>query len=64
MTSKVTSEGSQGAAHLQQSLYKRLESTKLENEPVNANEVRLTGQGKMKNYIEYAVSLLEVLLRS
>ena len=40
--------------------YRRVEKPKPEGDQITANEVRITTQGKMRNYITYAVGLLSV----
>jgi hypothetical protein len=57
MTSELTEK-----APSSMDLYRRVmnEASKEDITPVATNEVRITGQGKMKNYIEYATNLFEV----
>ncbi|KAK6922891.1 DNA/RNA-binding protein Alba-like [Dillenia turbinata] len=43
--------------------YTRVEKPKAEV-PINENEIRITTQGRMRNYISYATTLLQVLSRS
>ncbi|CAA3031286.1 ribonuclease P protein subunit p25-like protein [Olea europaea var. sylvestris] len=38
--------------------YQKVEKPKLET-PINENEIRITSQGRMRNYITYAMTLLE-----
>ena len=40
--------------------YQRVEKPRPET-PINENEIRITTQGKMRNYITYATTLLQVL---
>lgn len=40
--------------------YQRVEKPKSENTPINENEIRITTQGRMRNYITYATTLLQV----
>lgn len=42
--------------------YQRVEKPKSENTPINENEIRITTQGRMRNYITYATTLLQVYL--
>lgn len=39
--------------------YQRVEKPKAET-PINENEIRITTQGRMRNYITYATTLLQV----
>lgn len=39
--------------------YTRVEKPKAET-PINENEIRITTQGRMRNYITYATTLLQV----
>ncbi|XP_050369905.1 uncharacterized protein LOC126787997 isoform X2 [Argentina anserina] len=39
--------------------YQRVEKPKPEASPINANEIRITAQGRMRNYITYATTLLQ-----
>lgn len=39
--------------------YQRVEKPRAET-PINENEIRITAQGRMRNYITYATSLLQV----
>ena len=39
--------------------YQRVEKPKAET-PMNENEIRITTQGRMRNYITYATTLLQV----
>lgn len=39
--------------------YQRVEKPKAET-PINENEIRVTTQGRMRNYITYATTLLQV----
>eukprot|EP00232_Nephroselmis_pyriformis_P015758 CAMPEP_0182876792 /NCGR_PEP_ID=MMETSP0034_2-20130328/14352_1 /TAXON_ID=156128 /ORGANISM="Nephroselmis pyriformis, Strain CCMP717" /LENGTH=195 /DNA_ID=CAMNT_0025009597 /DNA_START=8 /DNA_END=592 /DNA_ORIENTATION=+ len=39
--------------------YERVENPKKPSEPIAENEVRITTQGKMKNYITYGISLFQ-----
>lgn len=39
--------------------YTRVEKPKAES-PINENEIRITTQGRMRNYITYATTLLQV----
>lgn len=39
--------------------YQRVEKPK-EEAPINENEIRITAQGRMRNYITYATNLLQV----
>ena len=41
--------------------YQRVEKPKTET-PINENEIRITTQGRMRNYITYATTLLQVVL--
>jgi len=41
--------------------YQRVEKPRPET-PINENEIRITTQGKMRNYITYATTLLQVIL--
>jgi hypothetical protein len=41
--------------------YQRVEKPKAET-PIDENEIRITSQGRMRNYITYAMSLLHVFL--
>jgi hypothetical protein len=43
--------------------YQRVEKPKAET-AINENEIRITTQGRMRNYITYATTLLQVLLLS
>lgn len=40
--------------------YKKVEKPKVEV-PIDENEIRITSQGRMRSYITYAMSLLQVL---
>lgn len=40
--------------------YRRVEKPKPQDETINENEIRITTQGKMRNYISYASSLFQV----
>lgn len=40
--------------------YQRVEKPRSENSPINENEIRITTQGRMRNYITYATTLLQV----
>lgn len=40
--------------------YKRVEKARPEQENINANEIRITTKGKMRNYISYANNILTV----
>jgi hypothetical protein len=40
--------------------YQRVEKPRAET-PISENEIRVTTQGKMRNYITYATTLLQVL---
>lgn len=40
--------------------YQRVEKPRAET-PINENEIRITAQGRMRNYITYATSLLQVV---
>lgn len=40
--------------------YQRVEKPKADT-PINENEIRITTQGRMRNYITYATTLLQVL---
>ena len=40
--------------------YRRVEKTKREEDPAEPNEVRITQQGKVRNYVSYANGLLSV----
>ncbi|RVX21037.1 Ribonuclease P protein subunit p25-like protein [Vitis vinifera] len=42
--------------------YQRVEKPRTET-PINENEIRITTQGRMRNYITYATTLLQVILR-
>lgn len=37
-----------------------MEKPKAEATPINENEIRITAQGRMRNYITYATTLLQV----
>lgn len=39
--------------------YQRVEKPK-EDTPINENEIRITTQGRMRNYITYATTLFQV----
>ncbi|KAA0025568.1 ribonuclease P protein subunit p25-like protein isoform X2 [Cucumis melo var. makuwa] len=39
--------------------YQRVEKPKSENTPINENEIRITTQGRMRNYITYATTILQ-----
>lgn len=39
--------------------YQKVEKPKVET-PINENEIRITSQGRMRSYITYAMTLLEV----
>jgi len=39
--------------------YRRVEKPKPQEEPINENEIRITTQGKMRNYISYASNLFQ-----
>lgn len=39
--------------------YQRVEKPR-EEAPINENEIRVTTQGRMRNYISYAISLFQV----
>lgn len=39
--------------------YQKVEKPR-EETPINDNEIRITAQGRMRNYITYATSLLQV----
>jgi len=39
--------------------YRRVDKPKPEGDQINPNEVRITTQGKMRNYITYATGLLQ-----
>lgn len=39
--------------------YQKVEKPKAET-PINENELRITAQGRMRNYISYAMTLLQV----
>lgn len=41
--------------------YQRVEKPRNET-PISENEIRITAQGRMRNYISYGMSLLEVTL--
>lgn len=41
--------------------YQRVEKPRADT-PIDANEIRITSQGRMRNYITYAMSLLQVFL--
>ena len=41
--------------------YQRVEKPR-EDTPIKENEIRITTQGRMRNYISYATSLLQVIL--
>lgn len=41
--------------------YTRVEKPRDET-PINENEIRITAQGRVRNYISYATTLLEVIL--
>ena len=43
--------------------YQRVEKPRPEV-PINENEIRITTQGRMRNYITYATTLLQVFLSS
>lgn len=40
--------------------FQRVEKPKAEAAPINENEIRITAQGRMRNYITYATTLLQV----
>lgn len=40
--------------------YRRVEKPKQQDETISENEIRITTQGKMRNYISYASSLFQV----
>lgn len=40
--------------------YVKVEKPKVET-PIDENEIRITSQGRMRNYITYAMTLLQVL---
>jgi ribonucleases P/MRP protein subunit RPP25 len=40
--------------------YQRVEKPRNET-PISQNEIRITTQGRMRNYISYGMSLLEVI---
>ncbi|XP_047325842.1 ribonuclease P protein subunit p25-like protein [Impatiens glandulifera] len=39
--------------------YRRVEKPKVDTPPIQANEIRITSQGRMRNYITYAMTLLQ-----
>ncbi|KAF3440507.1 hypothetical protein FNV43_RR18791 [Rhamnella rubrinervis] len=39
--------------------YQRVEKPKADTTPINENEIRITTQGRMRNYITYATTLLQ-----
>lgn len=41
--------------------YQKVEKPKVET-PIDENEIRITSQGRMRSYITYAMSLLQVFL--
>lgn len=41
--------------------YQRVEKPRVET-PIDENEIRITSQGRMRNYITYAMTLLQVCL--
>lgn len=41
--------------------YQKVEKPRAET-PIDENEIRITSQGRMRNYITYAMSLLQVTL--
>jgi hypothetical protein len=43
--------------------YQRVEKPRADT-PIDENEIRITSQGRMRSYISYAMSLLQVLLFS
>ena len=43
--------------------YQRVEKPR-EETPIDENEIRITSQGRMRSYITYAMSLLQVFLYS
>ncbi|RVW48839.1 hypothetical protein CK203_103551 [Vitis vinifera] len=47
---------------LQMDRYQRVEKPRPET-PINENEIRITAQGRMRNYITYATTLLQIFLR-
>jgi ribonuclease P/MRP protein subunit RPP25 len=40
--------------------YQRVQKPRDEEAPIAANEIRITAQGRTRNYITYAVALLQV----
>jgi hypothetical protein len=40
--------------------YRRVEKPRNEEAPIAANEIRVTAQGRTRNYITYALALLQV----
>ena len=40
--------------------YHRVEKPREEEAPIGANEIRITAQGRPRNYITYALALLQV----
>jgi hypothetical protein len=43
--------------------YHRVEKPREEEAPIGANEIRITAQGRPRNYITYALALLQVRVR-
>lgn len=42
--------------------YQKVEKARRVEEPIKENEIRVTAQGLIRNYISYATTLLQVLL--
>ena len=49
------------ALAVQMDRYHRVEKPRVET-PIDENEIRITSQGRMRNYITYAMTLLQVSL--
>lgn len=49
------------AARKKMDRYQRVEKPRVET-PIDENEIRITSQGRMRNYITYAMTLLQVCL--
>lgn len=52
-----------GAESSQMDRYQRVEKPR-EESPIGANEIRITAQGRPRNYITYALALVQVRVRS
>ncbi|PON83538.1 Splicing factor-like protein [Trema orientale] len=51
--------GRQISALFMMDRYQRVEKPRAETTPINENEIRITAQGRMRNYITYATTLLQ-----